>query len=157
MLAAFVVGLLAAWQQTSSIAPSNDSSALVSTARLEERVQALYRLLDERARQVELALASAEKATDKAQEAQSRVNATQNEFRGALTDQNKLFASRESMDRILDRVSALEAGAAGGLGRAGGASSAQDLLLSVLPILIAGIALVAAFFTRRHAFTRRTR
>ena len=71
----------------------------VAVARLDERVKALYTLLDERAKQVDIAFKAAEKATDTALQAQQRVNLTQNEFRGALSDSARLLMPRAEAEQ----------------------------------------------------------
>jgi len=120
-----------------------DVSAAI--ARLEERIFALARLVDERDKQVMIAFNSAEKASGKAEEAQRTVNTTQNEFRGTLRDQASTLATKEGLDQLDKRVQSLEQGAAGGVGRAGGLTSAQALVFQVLPLLLSAVALIAIF------------
>lgn len=129
--------------------------------RLRERVSALYGLLDEREKQVQLALQSVEKAKDKAEDAQQRVNATQNEFRGALKDQQgtlaskselgslekqiTLLASRSEVENVDARVQKLERLAAGGESRMVAFGSASSLVFQILPLVVSAIALAALF------------
>jgi hypothetical protein len=108
----------------------------------DERFKAMRELLDERKEQVGLALAGADKATQKAEEAQQRVNVSQNEFRGSLKDQAATLASKDSMDRLAERIANIEKVLASGEGRSGGLGSAQTLIFQVLPLLIALIALL---------------
>jgi hypothetical protein len=120
-----------------------------------ERFKSMRELLDERKEQVAIALSSAEKATQKAEEAQQRVNVSQNEFRGSLKDQASTLATKDSTDRLAERIANIEKVLATGEGRLGGVATAQSVLFSVLPMLIAGagvtVALVALLWRRRPA------
>ena len=137
----------------------NDTRAEI--ARLDERIKTLNILLAEREKQLHTAFASAERATLKAEEAQSRVNATQNEFRGALKDAQGTFAPRTEMDRILERVQTLErttinraehevttkriqgleTTVSGTAGKSSGWSAAQTMTFQLLPLLASVLAL----------------
>ena len=119
-----------------------DRDVSSSIARLEEQIKALYRLLDEREKQLNIAFSASQKAVDTALSAQQAVNSSQNEFRGALRDQAATFATRTDVDRLVERVQALEKGDAGQAGRENGISYAQALTISVVPILLALAALL---------------
>lgn len=124
---------------------SRDVSRLSSRlARLEERVIALDRILQEREKQVTQAVASVARATDKAEEAQLRVNLAQNEFRGALKDQNDTKASVNDLTSLDKRVQNLERGASAGTGHSSGVGSSREILFQVLPLLLAAAAVVVA-------------
>ena len=77
--------------------PIADTEVVERLARLEEQVKGVNSILVERDKQVGIALTSIEKATTKAEEAQQRVNQTQNEFRGALKDQAGLLATKDEL------------------------------------------------------------
>lgn len=117
-------------------------------ARLDERIKALDRLLEERQLALRNAFVSSEKAIDKAEGAQLRVNAAQNEFRGALSDQTKTMASRIELDGLDKRVQAVERTLSSNWGHSGGVSSAQDIIFKVLPLLIAIGAAIAVYLKR---------
>lgn len=111
--------------------------------RLEERVTAHDTLFIEREKQVRLAFDAVSVATQKAEEAQSRVNATQNEFRGALRDQADTLATKNDLAHLVERVQRLEQSAWSVTGRTGGFGAAQTLLFQLLPLIVSVIALVA--------------
>ena len=117
-----------------------------ATARLEEQVKGLYRLLDEREKQLNIAFTASQKAVDTALAAQQQVNSTQNEFRGTLSDQAARFATRVELelqiDRLRERLDLVEKADAGIIGRTGGITYMQALALTLVPILIASAALV---------------
>jgi chromosome segregation ATPase len=73
----------------------------IEIARLDERLRGLDRLLEEREKQVRIAFVNAEKAVDKAEAAQRVVNSTQNEFRGAMSDANRLYMPRSECEQAL--------------------------------------------------------
>lgn len=50
---------------------------------------------------LQIALAAADKAVNKAEEAQLRVNTTQNEFRGTLKDQAALMMPRKEVEQLV--------------------------------------------------------
>jgi hypothetical protein len=99
--------------------------------RLDERLRGLDRLLDEREKALRAAFAASEKAIEKAEGAQLRVNAAQNEFRGALSDMTKNFITRVEFDSLDKRVQAVERSNAGMIGKIGGALGVISLLLVV--------------------------
>lgn len=68
---------------------------------LKEHIAAL-RANDKEALQI--ALAAADKAVNKAEEAQLRVNQTQNEFRGTLKDQASLMMPRKEVEQLVEGV-----------------------------------------------------
>jgi len=113
---------------------------------LQEQVKALYRLLDEREKQLNIAFSASQKAVDTALAAQQQVNATQNEFRGALRDQSGTFATKGEValhvDRLLERVTALEKGDASQMGRSKGITAAQMFIAALIPIVISLVALL---------------
>lgn len=121
-----------------------DTDVLI--ARLYERVDALSRLLDEREKQVRWSLDAVEKATAKAEAAQRAVNATQNEFRGALKDQAAALATKSEVSSLDNRVQALERRAAGGESRTVAFGSASSLVFNILPLVLSAIAVAAALF-----------
>lgn len=87
-------------------------------------------LLDQRDKQIALALSAAEKAVTKAEAATEKRFDSVNEFRQTLTDQNKTFASAERVDGIMQRLDKIE-------GRAGGMSDGWRWILLGLGIIIA--------------------
>lgn len=114
-----------------------DHAAAAGIARLEERIQALKEIVDEREKFAAASAVAANRALDVALDAQRRVNEGQNEFRG----QSKDFA-RDLVDRVEGRVSALERGASGGVGRSGGLESAKSDLFRLLGWLVALLSLI---------------
>jgi hypothetical protein len=93
-------------------------------ARLEEQIIALRGLIDEREKQGAIVSDAAQKAITTALDAQRAVNATQNEFRGTLSDQARLLMPRleaeqafrtmaEKIDVLTARVNAREDRGAG--------------------------------------------
>jgi len=48
-----------------------------------------------------IAMSAAQRAVDKAEEAQLRVNTTQNEFRGTLKDQNATMMPRKEVEQLI--------------------------------------------------------
>lgn len=116
--------------------------------RTAERVKAHDVLFREREKQVQLAFAAGNLATAKAEEAQQRVNAAQNEFRGALSDQADRLASKGDLAHLESRVKIIEELSWKGAGRSGGFGSAQALLFQVLPILVAIAAVVIALIQK---------
>ena len=123
-----------------------DGTNSAEIARLQEQVKALYRLLDEREKQLNIAFSASQKAVDTALAAQQQVNATQNEFRGALRDQSGTFATKGEValhvDRLLERVTALEKGDASQMGRSKGITAAQMFIAALIPIVISLVALL---------------
>jgi chromosome segregation ATPase len=117
-------------------------------ARLEERVSGIDTLFREREKQVQLAFDAVKAATMKAEEAQQRVNITQNEFRGALKDQSGDMARKEDVERLVDRVQNLERAASVLTGRSGGLSAAQTALFAILGLIVSGIGLAALFLKK---------
>lgn len=134
---------------------------------LAERIAGLAELQDRRFieadRAVTAALAAAEKATDKAflaaaeavnkaEQAQLRVNATQNEFRGTLADQNAMTertmmprAETELLFRELDsKVDALRGTRAQGVGLS------ADIVARLMTLLIPAAAIVASIYLATH-------
>lgn len=118
-------------------------------ARLEERVNALYRLLDEREKQVQLAVASIDRATNKAEEAQTRVNTTQNEFRGALKDQATMLATKDQVERIEERLLSLEKSNSSFAGKSSGSGTTMAVVFTVGSLLIGAAALAASLWSRQ--------
>ena len=129
------------------MAPTDDAEI----ARLQEQVKGLYRLLDEREKQLNFAFDSSQKAVDTALAAQQQVNLTQNEFRGTLRDQAGTFITKVEVslhiDRLIERMTSLEKGAAALAGRSSGVSAAQMLVVSLITI---GIALAALIWSITH-------
>jgi len=105
-------------------------------ARHDERLKTLHILLAERQEQLKIAFTASEKAVAKAEEAQLRVNATQNEFRGALKDQAATLATKEALEKLDARVQNIEKGDSLGAGKEAGVSSTQALVFKVLPIVV---------------------
>jgi hypothetical protein len=105
-------------------------------ARLDERLKGLDRLLDEREKALRAAFAASEKAIEKAEGAQLRVNAAQNEFRGALNDMTKSYITRIEFEGLDKRMQATERSNAGMVGRIGGALGVISLLLVIGELLI---------------------
>lgn len=97
--------------------------------------------LEERVR---LGFEAVEARIDRSEQAQARVNITQNEFRGALADQADRLASKGDLAHLVDRVGRLEQASSAGVGRSAGFGSAQTLLFQVIPILVAVAAVVIA-------------
>ena len=102
-------------------------------------------LLEERQKQVGIAFEASQKANDKAETAQKTVNATQNEMRGMVTDMAGTLATKETTDLLAERISKLENVIASGIGRTSGAISVQQLLLQLVPIIVAVIAMIWSF------------
>jgi hypothetical protein len=98
--------------------------------------------LVEREKSVTAALTAAEKAVDKAEQAQLRVNVTQNEFRATLKDQAADLMPRAETELLVrdlrDQIEQLRGS------RREGTNASTDLLARFLPILIAIIALYFA-------------
>jgi hypothetical protein len=92
-------------------------------------------LLDQRDKQIALALSAAEKAVTKAETATEKRFDSVNEFRQTLTDQNKTFASAERVDGLTQRLDKIE-------GRSGGLSDGWKYLALGIGVLIA----VATYF-----------
>jgi hypothetical protein len=88
--------------------PSSLVDVWVELSRLDERIKTVHLLFEERDKQRALAFQAQEKATEKAQDAQAKVNITQNEFRGALKDQAAMLATKEDLQHTSDRVQALD-------------------------------------------------
>jgi hypothetical protein len=103
-------------------------------ARLDERLLGFNRLMEERKEAVYAAFNAAEKAREEAAAVQLRVNASQNEFRAALSDQARLFVSRVELEAVKDRMVLLEKGGSAGTGHEHGRDKVVDLLLRILPI-----------------------
>lgn len=120
----------------------------VHTARLEERINAIHNILEERDKAVALAYTSMDKARDHAQAAQAAVNALQNEFRGALKDQQSTLATKDEVQRLVDRVAGIERTNAVGGGRALGIDASRDFMFKTVPIILSGIAIAAAILIR---------
>lgn len=120
----------------------------VHFARLEERINAIHNLLQEYEKQKILAYQSAEKARDEAHAAQQQVNTTQNEFRGALKDQQQTLATKEEVVQVVTRLAVLEASNATAGGRASGADSVRDFLFRTLPLLLMGIGIAVTIWLR---------
>jgi hypothetical protein len=118
----------------------------VALARLEERVTGVVTLLNEREKALGFAFAASEKAVDKAEGSQLRVNLAQNEFRAALSDQAKQFITRAEHDQLDKRVQALERSFTGGEGRIGAFSTAKTDLFTILLIIIAFAGIVLHFW-----------
>jgi len=125
-------------------------------ARLEEQVKALHGILTERDKQVGLALRSIDRATEKAEEAQQRVNQGQNEFRGALKDQSGTLATKEEVGALRDgtihRLAALEnqlvAFSARIEGRERGGQPYIAIGLAVAMIVLSGLVSAAIAYLR---------
>ena len=98
---------------------------------LKEYIEALFA---EKDKQIALALTSAEKAVTKAEAATDKRLAGMNEFRDALSDQTKTFASAERVDGLQQRLDKLE-------GRSSGLKDSWGWLVG-----IAGIAIAAGAF-----------
>lgn len=141
-------------------------------SRLDERINGQDRLTEEREKALRAAFASSEKAVDKAEGAQQRVNVAQNEFRLALSDSSKaqseatkLFATRNELesadkriqmieresvnrrelDALADQVKAIQLTQSGGAGRSLGVGSVQEIIFRLAPLLIALVALYLAW------------
>ena len=127
---------------------------------LEERIDALARLSDERFQSaqtaVSAALAAAEKATNaafaaakeavtKAEEAQQRVNVGQNEFRGAMNDLADSKMPRIEADlrftALENQVASLTSSRDTGMGRERGIGLSVSAVVTVLTL---GLGLVTA-------------
>ena len=119
----------------------------IEIARLDERLRGLDRLLEEREKQVRIAFVNAEKAVEKAETAQRIVNTTQNEFRGALKDQAGTFATQLEVDRLLERVQAIERMEAGGAGRV---RANKDHWASIISAVSLGVSIIVALFYISH-------
>lgn len=145
--------------------PQSDPVALVALveriAKLEERIAGIGAILVEREKQVVVALDGINKATEKAEEAQLRVNSTQNEFRGALRDAQDRLSSKSELDSATQRAVAAEMALEGRLGsleRAAAASvasvegrdrGAQPLNSIWMLVVAAGIAIIAGVVAAR--------
>ncbi len=122
-------------------------------AHLQQQIVSLDRRLDERFiandRALSIALSSAKEAVDRAQATQESRNAQQNEWRASLNDLSQTRMSRdEAMSRFqrseetlgilagrLDRIE----------GAAGGISSLNGIIMSIMAVLIAAAGLVIAW------------
>ncbi len=87
-------------------------------------------LLDQRDKQIALALSAAEKAVTKAEAATEKRFDSVNEFRQTLSDQNKTFASTERVDSLTQRLDKIE-------GRSSGVSDGWKWLALVIGVIIA--------------------
>jgi hypothetical protein len=146
------------------ITPRDYAEFKAGIARQEEQIKCIFLLLTEREKQVSGTFAAVERATDLALEAQKNVNATQNEFRGALRDSadknttrtefNTLKdavgtkATHAEVDRVVERVGLLEKSNAAGGGRSAGLSAAQALTFQILPLLLAAAAFAIVLFKK---------
>ena len=112
--------------------------AEASTAAVETR---LMGIMAERDRQVTTAFLSSEKAVAKAEDAQRHVNEGQNEFRGALKDQNATFATKEMVERQRSDIDELKAWRASMGGKEKGGEHLQKILMLVAGAVISWVAL----------------
>jgi hypothetical protein len=141
-----------------------------------ERDRHLFDMLQAQKEAVAVALAQAEKASDKAAAAQEAVNRGQNEFRGSLNDYVKELVPRKENDQIIAEIrglvaalanqltdlrsridvgppslSTLQARSDEGIGRRGGMIEQRALIFAAIAacVGVAGIVLaLAAFVTK---------
>jgi hypothetical protein len=146
------------------ITPRDYAEFKANIARQDEQIKSLFLLLSEREKQVANTFTAVERATDLALEAQKNVNATQNEFRGALRDSADKNATRTEFntlkdevmtkathaetDRLVERVGTIEKSLAAGGGRQSGLSAAQALTFQILPLLLAASAFAIVLFKK---------
>lgn len=116
--------------------------------RLDERIKGLDRLLEERQTALRAAFAASEKAVEKAENAQLRVNLAQNEFRGALSDQAKFLASKENLEALDRRVQLVERAISGGAGGSSAFAAAKHDVFTIIAILISLAVLVLHFWSK---------
>lgn len=93
-----------------------------------------------------IALTATQRASDLALDAQKGVNATQNEFRGALKDQAGNFITRKEMEAIISKIDAdirtLELSKATLEGKASQASAYASMAVALVGLVIG----IARFF-----------
>lgn len=94
---------------------------------------------------IQAAMLAAEKAVDKAERATEKRFEGVNEFRQALSDQSKLFATRAELSNLSERLRFYESKMDAIEGRASGAARLWGILLGCVG-LIGG--LIAIFATR---------
>jgi hypothetical protein len=134
---------------------------------LAERIAGFAELFDRRFieadRAVTAALAAAEKATDKAflaaaeavnkaEQAQLRVNATQNEFRGTLADQNatteRTMMPRAETELLIRELNSKVDSMRGT--RAQGVGLSADVAARLISLLIGAVAVIASVYLATH-------
>lgn len=113
-------------------------------ARVEEGVKHNRDLLDEREKQMSLTFLAVDRAVNKAEEAQQRVNLSQNEFRGALKDQASQMATKLELDRVAERVGKIENTISSGLGESSGTMQTKQLMMQIVTIIVSIIAAIIA-------------
>jgi hypothetical protein len=120
----------------------------VATARLEEQVKALFRLLDEKEKQQKIAFEAAQEAVRTALDAQRAVNMTQNEFRGSLNDQGRMMMPRTEAEQqikaLSEKYDKLEVRIAARENRGEGKGQVYALIGSVIATISAVIAVAVA-------------
>lgn len=121
------------------------NGAYVQIERLDGRINTLVSVLEEREKRVHEAFAAAGKAGDKAEHAQHLINVVSNEWRGAMKDAQDKFANNVELERLTDRVAALEGTLSTKVGRTLGMHSAGDIVFRTLPMLLAVVSVVVSF------------
>jgi len=96
---------------------------------------------------VTTAMASAQKAVDKAESAQQLRNEAQNEWRAAMKDQQATFADKEQTDR---RLAILEQLAAGQTGKERGVSMIGAIIIGFAVVISGVIAALGLIFNVSH-------
>jgi hypothetical protein len=102
--------------------------------------------IDAQKESVTIALASSEKARDKAEGAQQLRNEAQNEWRAAMKDQQATLADKESTER---RLAAIEQWQAAQGGKSQGVGFSAAVIVQLL-VSAAALATVIGFVVTRH-------
>jgi len=95
---------------------------------------------------INAAITAAQKAVDKAEGAQQLRNDAQNEWRGAMKDQQSTFADKEQTER---RLSAIEQWQAAQGGKSQGVGFSAAVVVQLL-VSAAALATVIGFIVTRH-------
>lgn len=122
----------------------SNHNAFVQIARIEERCNTLFRILEEREKQSSAILSASQRATDKAEESQTRVNVASNEWRAAMSDARATFAQRVELDAHGERIKFLEQTVSRLTGQSGGQSAARAITTQNIALLIMGIGVLVS-------------
>ena len=96
---------------------------------------------------VKTAMASAQKAVDKAEAAQQLRNDAQNEWRAAMKDQQSTFADKEQTER---RLSMLEQANASQVGKEKGVGISASVMVQIIASGAAAATVIGVLIATRH-------
>ena len=122
----------------------SNHNAFVQIARVDERCNTLFRILDEREKQSQAALVAAHRAGDRSEETQSKINAASNEWRAAMSDARATFAQRVELEAHGERIKFLEQTVSRLTGQSGGQSAARAITTQNIALLIMGIGVLVS-------------